>query len=243
MNKPKKPLILKKTLNMKKITLMIFMLLILSCKEKVMNDVEIDRIDKIADSIVNSEKEKRKLPDSIIIIEQEKVIGNIKFGDSEKETKKNLEVFIKKSKRKEYSNSIFPDCFIGNYKFNGDGVYDLYYKSKIYKLHITGHPILYEDYKSEIPRQIEYIKAVISEKYKEPDITNSIPESFETEKGYTYEVHNWNIGSKKIEISINDKGDHYTVNIEIYQPNIVKILEKAQLEEDKNMTNKDKNTF
>lgn len=240
MNKPKKPLILKTNLNMKKIAFIIFMLCFLSCKEKKMTDAEIDRI---VDSITNSENENKKMPDSIILTEQEKVIGDIKFGDSEKVTKNNLKDFIKKSKRKDHSDFDELGYFIGNYKFTNSGVYDFYYKSKLYKLHITGYPIQYEEYKSEISRQIESIKSVISKKYKEPDITNSIPESFETEKGYSYEVHSWNIGSKKIEIRINDKGDHYTVNIEIYQPNIVKTLEKSQLEEDKNMTNKDKNTF
>lgn len=216
------------------------MLLIFSCKEKEMTDAEIDRI---VDSIANSENENKKMPDSIILTEQEKVIGDIKFGDSEKETKKNLEEFIKKSKRKEYSNSDFPDCFIGNYKFSEYGLYGLYYKSKLYLLHIYGNPIHYDEYESEIPRQIEFLKSVISEKYKEPHTSNTIPESFETKKGYSYEVYSWNIGTKRIEIRLKDRGVYYSVDTEIYQPNIVKILENAQLEEDKNMTNKDKNTF
>lgn len=222
---------------------MIFMLLILSCKEKVMNDAEIDRIDKIADSIVNSENENKKMPDSIVLTEQEKVIGNINFGDSEKETKKNLEDFIKKSKRKEYSNSPFLDCFIGNYKFSEYGIYGLYDKSKLYLLHIYGNPIHYDEYESEIPRQIEFLKSVISEKYKEPHTNNTIPEISATKKGYSYKIYSWNIGTKRIEILLKDRGVYYSVDIEIYQPNIVEILENAQLEENKNMTNKDKNTF
>ncbi len=178
---------------------------------------------KIRDSLLIIKK------DSIIKVEQNKVLADITFGMSIEEYLKKKEKFMDKTKYLEYewSNSIFANK-IGDYKFQD--IYGDFHDGKLYKIEIKGDLIHYNYYDIEMPKQVDAIKLPYIEKYGEPIKHFDIPKWHTMDNGYTYLVDRWEIGTKTIELRIERTGSYNQLYIKIFQPEVV---EKIKLEIEK----------
>ena len=237
----------KKTKMIKIYIIVIFSILAFSCTNKT-KITEAQKQEKIiADSIadVNSKKaqiaqEKR---DSILDIEQMKVIGDIEFLMSETETKEKIKEFIKKSERTKYSNSDLKYPFIGNYEFSEFGMKGSYNNDKLYMLKITGSGVSWEKYENKIPKELAYIKQVIELKYGEPEINRDIPQRYLINEDENYLIYSWQVGVKSINIVIHDSGQFYKVNVIIYLPSVAKMINERNQQMEKNVSESDKDVF
>lgn len=160
-----------------------------------------------------------KYPDSLILSEQDKVIGNIKFRMSKMKVKTLIEDFKNETKKPDkLLGKPYYDYFIGNYEYFQ--INDYYHNEELYKLEIRGDIILWEDYNSEITDKINSISEVLIDKFGQPETQYPIPEMSRMQKGYTYLIKAWEIGRKKIEVRIDDNGTSYFTSVLIYQPEI-----------------------
>lgn len=195
------------------------------------------------DIVLNLKQKKDKaIKDSILQIEQSKVLGGIEFGMSKKEFDLAFKKFLYEQRQPDkVLGKDFYEYYIGNYEFNGISFVDLYFEEKLYFLKLYGEYIDWKDYDSKVPKEIKYITDVIKLKYKEPNITNDIPEPYNMNEDYIYVVNSWDVGSKKIEVLVNDQGTWYTVDLRIYQPSIMEKIkkEKEKLEQQNTKENKD----
>ncbi|MGB0427898.1 MAG: hypothetical protein ACPGEC_03095 [Flavobacteriales bacterium] len=180
--------------------------------------------------------------DSIIAIEQDKVIGDIKFGMTKKDVKLKIEKFKKENRRPDkFLGEPHYDDFIGEYEYFQ--ILDYYYEGKLYGLNINGNLIDWEKYDSEVPRQIKYITDVISQKYGDPSLHYELPPRYELQKGYSYLINRWNIGKKRIEIKVLDTGTRYPVNVEIFLPEVIEEIKKEREQQEQESVNKAKEVF
>ena len=199
------------------------LVLLQSCGQSEARKREI-RVNAVRDSIttvrlIENKKEQAK-KDSIIHFEQGKVIGDILFGITKKEFDKKENYFRKKCEVIDWVSGGYTSYKykIGDYKFSQ--IWGDYYNEKLYFVQIIGDPIHYEDYKSRMKDQAVAIYQVFNNKYGVPNEDIGIPEWHRTEKGYSYLVSNWIVGTKKIELRVQNDGIYYHLNINIYQPEI-----------------------
>ncbi len=180
--------------------------------------------------------------DSIIAIEQNKVVGDIMFGMQKNEVKSKIEKFRNENRRPDkFLGKPYYDYFIGEYEYFQ--ILDYYYDGKLYELNINGNPTNWEKYDSEVPRQIRYITDVISQKYGDPDLHYELEPRYKLQKGYTYLINRWNIGKKRIEIRVSDNGTSYPVNVEIFLPEVREKINNEKEQQEKESANKAKEVF
>ncbi|MCZ4224943.1 hypothetical protein [Pedobacter rhodius] len=96
----------------------------------------------------------------------------------------------------------------------------------MYKAVINGNIINYEDYKSEFVAQTEALEKILTEKYGSATDGAGVPEWHTTEKGYTYLIYGWDIGTKRIEMRAYNKGIYFSLELHIFKPSVVDKLEK-----------------
>lgn len=172
--------------------------------------------------------------DNFIIADQNKVIGDIVFGISFEEYKKMKQQFMDKTKNVDWVGSggyKFYKQNIGDYKFNN--IYGDFYNEKLYILDVEGDLIHYDKYDIEMPSQVKAIQLPYIEKYGEPNLNFDIPRWHTMDKGYTYLVSSWVIGTKKIELRIKPSGSYNRLIVRIFQPNVVeKIKQEEEIKKD-----------
>jgi hypothetical protein len=174
-------------------------------------------------------------------VEQDKVIGDIKFGSTKRTTKKEIDKFIKQYEKKAPGYSYLTYIYIG--EFQAMQILDFYYDNKLYYLLIQGGTILWEKYDSEIPRQVKFINDVIEQKYGKAHLSNEIEPRHQLQHGYSYLIKRWDIGKKRIEIRIVDSSTSYMVNVDIFQPEIETKINTEKLKKEKESTEKAKEVF
>ena len=231
----------------------LFLVLFQSCgnnEQKLIREQQEKKDKEIRDSITLVEKvqfEKEKATkDSIISIEEQKVIGDIMFGMTEKEVKSEIKDFNKENQKLDdylfkASGKRFYDYFIGNYEYST--VRGFYYDGKLYKVMITGKPILWDYFDSEVPKNVKAISDVIKAKYGNPSTQSNILPRYQMQEHYTYLVNSWTIGVKEIQVRISDKGTSYWVNTIISMHKIEKRIEHDKIEKEKQSTQKSKDVF
>lgn len=169
-----------------------------------------------------------KLRDSLDRIElakadEKKVIGDIEFGITEKVFNKQSDKFRKSSFQK---SDVLSPYHIGEYKFSDlNGRFD---DKKLYSVTLKGRYIHYDDYKSELLHQVDFLKTMLNKKYGEPTSGDGAPPWHRTDNGYSYLAYSWGIGTKTIAIRVTDRELYYTVDLEIYQPDIEELIEKRE---------------
>lgn len=237
-----------KTYTMKHLLIIIILgILVYGCNQPNKNmDQENERKQLEQDSITAVKAEQARIEkarqDSIIAIEQDKVIGDIMFGMPEKEVKSKIEKFRKENRRSDkFLGEPYYDDFIGEYEYFL--IRDYYYEGKLYELNIIGIPTNWEYYDSEVPRQIRYITDVISQKYGNPDLHSELEQRHKLQEGYTYLLNRWNIGKKRIEIRVSDNGTSYPVIVEIYLPEVREKIIIEREKQEKESANKAKDVF
>ena len=182
------------------------------------NNSYLDSIEK--DSIEVAKKHK---------LDENKVIGGITFGISEADFQKQEGLFFKETKYKPWTNSDIEENKIGDYKF--DQIEPFFYEKKLYQVIVDGKSIHYEKYDAEMNEQVAALKTMLVGKYGQPHEGDGLPEWHTTQKGYTYLVYGWQIGTKKIEMRIANTGLFYQLQLHIYQPSVVKTLEDTEANE------------
>jgi hypothetical protein len=233
---------------MKKTTIItIIGILFLSCNNpKTEKTTQIDLKSKIQDSLNRIETEKKilekKKKDSIVRIEESKVLGDITFGMLEKNVKEKLNEFKLKNRRPDpVLGKPYYDDFIGEYEYSN--VRGLYYDNKLYELKISGALIHWERYDYRVRKEAELISDVIKLKYGQPDLVLEIQPRYKIEKGYSYLIKRWNVGKKVIETRIEDIGTYYTVNVSIFLPEIRNRIKNEEVEKEKLSSEKAKDAF
>lgn len=210
--------------------------------KKEQEQIELKRQTHKQDSLKRLyEDKKRKVQDSIVLVEQDKVIGNIKFGTTKGITKKEIDKFKKQYTKKAPGYSYLTYIYIG--EFQAMQILDFYYDNKLYYLLIQGGTILWEKYDSEIPRQVQFINDIIEQKYGKAHISNEIEPRHRLQHGYSYLIKRWDIGKKRIEIRIEDISTSYNVNVEIFQPEIEAKINSEKEKKEKESTEKAKEVF
>ncbi len=207
--------------------------------EKVNEKLKIDSINRL-----KSDKEvfEQRKKDSLILIEQNKVIGTISFGLTKMETDKKIQEFRKENRRPhKIMDKTFYDDFIGEYEYFQ--MYGMYDEEKLYELRIKGDLTNWENYDQEVPKQLKYISDVISQKYGVPDLSLELQERYKLQKGYTYLLRKWMVGKKTIEIRLSDTGRSYPIDVYIYLGSVREKLSKRKKEKEKLSTEKAKNVF
>lgn len=222
-------------------------MLTLSCNQpnKKSNDkIDQKQIEQDSTTLLNIEKKKRekKKRDSILIIEQNKVIGEIRFGMTKNEVNTMIKRFRKKNRRPDkFLGKPYYDDFIGEYEyFQMTGFYD---EGKLYELYIQGVLTDWEDFDRDVSRQTKYISNVIKQKYGEPDLHYDIEPRYKLNKGYSYLISRWIVGTKTIEVRLQDNGTNYPINVSIFLPEVRKKIENKKNQEEKESTEKAKDVF
>ncbi|MDP3352340.1 MAG: hypothetical protein Q8S44_01190, partial [Flavobacteriaceae bacterium] len=217
-------------------------ILVLSCNQPSAKNNQEKNIEKLKqDSIAEFNAKQTRIEkakqDSVVTIEQGKVIGDIVFFMPEKEVKSKIEIFRKKNKRPDkFLGKPYYDEYIGEYKYIQ--MLDLYYKGKLYELHIYGNSTIWENYDSDVPKQIKNITDVVKQKYGEPDFHNELEPRYSLNNGQSYLINRWEIGKKTIEVRVEDNGGFYNVNVSIFLPEIREKIKEEKLEKEKESTEK-----
>lgn len=239
-------------MSLKKILLILLVYSVYGCKienkEKTLQNKVNDSISKQKkminrknDSILKQEKITKRKNDSTIKIEQEKVIGNIEFGMSEKEGEKEISKFTESSKKRKYSNSDLKYSFIGNFEFSTTKGF--YYEDKLHMFKIMGVSIPWVDYSQRIEQEYNNIRKILQLRYGEPNNTTSFPKSYELEGKTNYTLDSWTIGDKKIRIFIDNSRTYYSIDILIFKPKISRIINYYNTLERSAEIEKGKNAF
>jgi len=195
------------------------------CKEDTTLSNEKIRSQNIEDSLTKTLTSKilnrDRIKDSIVQSEQKKVISNIEFGMSELESKKLIKEFVKSSEKKYDEESTFNDHFIGDYEFSSYGVFGVYENDSLFFLKVGGKNIHYDYYERDLNHQLGFIKDVIYSKYGEPTLNNGLPERYKINEESSFTAYSWTVGTKNIDITIDEDGLYYSVDLYIYQPEIL----------------------
>lgn len=219
-------------------------LIFLSCgntEKKQANEFQEKKEKAIKDSInlVNKIKleQKKKIKDSIINIEQNIAIGNIKFGITKKEFEKDKKTFLKKCKLPEmeyYKNLTFFYYKLGEYGFSS--LYGWYHNDSLYNIRLTGPIVEYDEYNRIMPDQYEALMNILTKKYGKPLKENGLPEWTKLDKGYFKRAAIWIIGNKRIEVRISCEGVKYYLNLEIFKPEVERQIQKEKEEKENKAT-------
>jgi len=86
--------------------------------------------------------------------------------------------------------------------------------------------------------QYKAIFEVFYHKYGIPNLEHSLPEWHATKKGYWYLVSLWKIGSKNVELRVEDNGVYYYLQVVIYQPAIEEKIKNEKIEKEKESAKK-----
>ena len=196
-----------------------------------------EREQAIKDSVLIAQQlqiqKEQAIIDSINRIEQRKALGEINFGISKKEFDLLLEDFKEKCKVVDWVASDgykFYNYKIGDYKFS-DIRGDFITSDELYSIQILGKSVDWEKYNTDLKEQYFAIFKVFTNKYSYPKEDFGLPERFKLEKGFTYLLAYWEIGTKRIELRIEDSGTYYSINVDIFQPKIRNEVEKSNSEE------------
>lgn len=153
-----------------------------------------------------------------ISIEQEKVVGDIRFGMDKETTEKLWEKFCKEHKVSEDFGTGLKDNYyiylIGEYQFSNHSIYlnpitPRYYNDSLYHFTIRGRS-----------SNLDFLMNMLSKKFGQP---KSLPEEIQP---YSSTLMYWTIGEKRIDIVLNDDAN---LNLVIYKP---KYLKKARKNEE-----------
>ncbi len=213
-------------------------------KKKSSNKLDQELLKQDSITLISLEKEQieQKKKDSIFLIEQNKVIGEILFGMTKIEVKQKIKKFRKESRRPDrFLGLPYYDYFIGEYEyFQITGFYD---EEKLYELFIQGDLTDWENFDKDVPRQAKYISNVIEQKYGEPDLHYNIQQRYKLKKGYSYLISRWIVGKKTIEVRLKDNGTNYPINISIFLQKVRNKISIENAQKEKQSTEKSKDIF
>lgn len=199
---------------MKYISLIIILFIIIACDSERRNSYQ--SIQHEQDSIAQLKKDSAE---KFYNKEQNKIIGDIEFGITEKQFKKLSEQFDAKN----YDNELIKHK-IGDYYYST--IQGYYYNNKLHEVDIMGSYIDYNDYNTVLINQVSLLKDIISKKYGPNSYGQGLIAGYSIEKDQSRLVYGWSVGTKDIHIRIANRGLYYSVDLEIFQPKIREIINK-----------------
>jgi hypothetical protein len=157
---------------------------------------------------------KPKVADTIVATEQDKAIGDIKFGISEKEFEKVRKDFDKKTETPAWEGSTAITHKIGQYEYTYmDGEF---YHDSLYKIVLRGDVVQYDDYNNEMPNKYKSIRYLLTLKYGNPTTENGLPSWTSIAKN-RYEICcAWEIGKRTVELKVASRGTYFTLDMFSY---------------------------
>jgi hypothetical protein len=198
-----------------------------SCQKKASNSLNITHADSL--ETIQSQSKAENIGNHYTDEEQKKVIGKIKFGEDESTVKRKLDKFIKESSREKFKNFSQKYPFIGNYEFSTDQNSVKFFDDQLYFMRLQGRDINYENYDEDVPKELGYIIDVIKKQYGDPYDAFPMVRWTDTKDDFSYLICYWKIGVKEIDLRVNDHGQHYTIDVDIFKPatdSIVRRLER-----------------
>ncbi len=223
-----------------KVLFICFVVLFQSCGNSNQENLEKEKFRK-KDSIENIRQvqllKEQKTKDSIINLEQDKVIGDIRFGMTEQEFEIQKDSFLKETEFVDYEfqGRKFYRSKIGTYQLSF--IRGIYNNDSLYYTRIIGHPIHYEKYDSNLKKELQSIYNIFKNKYGTPQQDNVVPEWHQISNGQTYPVAKWIVGTKSIDINIVDGGVYRYIHVNIYRQDAVDQLRKEREFQEKNEEN------
>ena len=155
-------------------------------------------------------------------VDENKALGNIEFGITNKQFEADLIKFQNTLEHNEFKTLFV----IGEYICTD--IQGSFENNKLYKLTTTGDFISYQRYKEELVPQVEILKEMIAKKYGEPHSGSGAPVINQSKKGFSYLAYSWTIGSKAIEIRVTNRDLYYSADLKIYQPEIENLIHKRE---------------
>lgn len=146
--------------------------------------------------------------------EEGKVIAELNFFISEKDFDKNKDKYLADI-RGSY------DYEIGTYICSHvDGQFE---NDSLYYVTFIGQPYESDDYRRETIRQYQDLVKLYKSKYGDPSYeVSDFPECYELSEGESYYLANWDLGNRKIHISLKDRSPYYSLNLSIYRDDIAR---------------------
>lgn len=193
----------------------IAMMMLMACSNEPKSTNEFDAADstKTKDSLAKAE---------ILKVDENKVLGNIEFGITNKKFEQDLEKFKNSLEHNEFKTLFV----IGSYIVSDiEGSFE---NNKLYKLTTSGDFIPYQRYKEELLPQVDILKAMIVKKYGEPHSGSGAPALNQSEKGFSYLAYSWRVGRKTIEIRVTNRDLYFSADLKIFQPEIEELIEKRE---------------
>lgn len=183
------------------------------------------------DAVRRVEESEKPAKDSLAKLEQDKAIGEIMFGISEKQFNQDKSKFLEKCKvpkSERYSSTIVTDYRLGDYGFNSlDGWFN---DDSLYRVRLSGGAIKYNNYERLMPEQHEALLTVLKGKYLSPTKNYGLPNRITIKEGFVYHSAIWEVGSKEIQTGISGGSAEYYLNLIIVEPAIEK---KVKAEEER----------
>jgi hypothetical protein len=204
-------------------------------------DYEQVRKDSLAQIQETLDLREQAIKDSITQIEQGKVIGEIRFGMTEKEATQAINAFVKSCRRDVtmtgvYGVKDYPYYYIGNYEFNKGAIRTKYHEDKLWRFELGNQFIDWKKYDTEVRNEITQISNVLRTKYGEPTNALPLPERHRTNEGESYVINQWSIGTKDILVIVYANSSSYNVNLIIYEPAVAEILLKQRTKSEASKT-------
>ena len=159
-----------------------------------------------------------------------KVIADLNFFISEKDFDKNKDKYLADI-RGSY------DYEIGTYICSHvDGQFE---NDSLYYVTFIGQPYEADDYTRETIRQYQDLVKLYKSKYGNPSYeVSDFPECYELSEGESYYLADWDLGNRKIQISLKDRSPYYSLNLSIYREDIARRI-RDRYEKEHNANKKD----
>ncbi len=193
--------------------LAIMMLLACSNEPKSTNEVSVADRTKTTDTLAKPEIDK---------VDENKALGNIEFGISNKQFEADLVKFQNTLEHNEFKTLFV----IGEYICTD--IQGSFENNKLYKLTTSGDFISYQRYKEELLPQVEVLKTMIAKKYGAPHSGSGAPTVNQSQKGFSYLAYSWTVGRKTIEVRVTNRDLYYSADLKIYQPEIEALIQKRE---------------
>ncbi|MEO6686053.1 MAG: hypothetical protein ABIN24_08810 [Dyadobacter sp.] len=174
--------------------------------------------------------------DSTILIEQNKAIGEIKFGISEKQFDKEKEVFDKKNEVPAWEGSTAKTHKIGAYEYTWLNGY--FNNDNLYKIMFQGGFIKYDDYDRDMSTPYYALLNMLKTKYGSPSIDRGLPSWTQIDKDYFQRCAEWTIGNRTIELRIHCHGTYYSLDLVSFKPEVEMRLQLIEDEKKKALQEK-----
>lgn len=161
--------------------------------------------------------------DSIMKSEPNKLFADFNIGMTKKQFENAKRAFEKKVTRKDEYN--YDALFLGDYRFLQ--ILPQFNNGRLYMVYFNAAPIDYMKYNTELDETYNSLNDIISKKYFAPS-TSSKPSMSSFKKGYSYQLSEWDLKNRIVEIRLEEAGLNYSLALIAYDKSIVDSLNNLE---------------